>query len=307
MTITVRSNEPMAAAEPPVAVVTEKTSAPEAEKQPEQKEESTESETVETENEEAKAQEDEADSEESEESEGDKPKKKSGFKRRIDKLSARVAERERELEYWKAEALKQKQATEPAKEQVNAPAPQGKPNPDNYDSHAEYVEALTDWKVEQKYLAQKQEEEKNRAMTEQQKAYHAHVERVKSFSEKVEDFDEVIASVDDIPVSVPIQNLIVSSQNGPELMYELAKNKEEFARICKLPILEAVFEIGAIKAKIASKNSEEKNTTKKITAAPAPVVPVGKGKASIVKSIDDPNLSQSEYERLRAEQMKKRA
>ncbi len=302
--ITVRSNEPIAPVE--AVVDSEKQSAPIAEKQPEQNEAEA-SETLEAEQIEAESNDDENDSEESNESEGDKPKKKSGFKRRIDKLNARVAERERELDYWKAEALKQKQSGDPVKEDIKSVQATGKPNPENFDSHADYVEALTDWKVDQKYSAQKQEEEKSKFQTEQQKAVQAYSERAKSFSEKVADYDEVISSVDDIMVPSAIQNLIVQAANGPELAYEMAKDRDNLARICKLPILEAVFEIGSIKARISSKGSEEKIINKKTTAAPAPIVPVGKGKGAIVKSLDDPNLSQSEYERLRLEQIKKRA
>lgn len=303
--ITVRSNEPVAPVE--AVVDSEKPSAPIVEKQPEQNETSEASEPLETEQTEDDSLDDENDSEESNESEGDKPKKKSGFKRRIDKLNARVAERERELDYWKAEALKQKQSTEPAQEQVKSVQATGKPNPENFDSHADYVEALTDWKVDQKYSAQKQDEEKSKFQNEQQKAVQAYSERAKSFSEKVADYDDVLSSVDDIMVPSAIQNLIVQSANGPELAYEMAKDRENLARICKLPILEAVFEIGSIKARISSKGSDDKIINKKPTAAPAPIVPVGKGKGAIVKSLDDPNLSQSEYERLRLEQIKKRA
>jgi len=296
MSIIVRESEPITKTAP-VATSEEVKSAPES--TPEQKQ-ITESETVETEAEETNGSDV---SEENDSEDSDKPKKKSGFKRRIDKLSAKIAERERELEYWKSVATKPSaKADEPQKStQVDL---NEKPNPENFDSHAEYVEALTDWKVNQKYEAKKREEEKSRYQSEYEKTLSAHKERVDKFAKTVGDFEEVLSEVEDIQVSAALNELIVTSENGPELIYELAKNRSELERIASLGPIAAARELGKIEARLSASANKE---IKKTTTAPKPISAIGKGNGATVKSIFDQDLSQSEYERLRREQLKQRA
>ncbi len=305
MTITVRSNDP-APAEPPPSALEAKAS--------EQKY-SVESDPTETEAKEDDQDDSEADgSDEEQEAKDlvdDKPKKKSGIQRRVDKLNARNAASRQEAEYWKQQALKGANDSKADAPKVDKPVVDtaGKPDPDTFETHAEYVEALTDWKLEQRDQAKQETERKTQLKTEQQKAMEAHTTRVKSFAEKNDDFEEVIESVDDVQVSPTIRELIITSDNGPELMYELAKNRAEFERINKLSPLAAARELGKIESRLASSKTDdsESEEPKKLTKAPKPIEPVGKsGKGAVAKSINDPNLSQAEYERLRREQIKRR-
>jgi len=310
MTITVRSNDE-APAEKPVAASTEQEkSAPEA-KASEQNE-SPESETEETE--ESVSDQDESDlegeTEESKDAEKERPKKKGGFQRRIDKLNARYSAVQAEVEHWKSMALKQGAGEPKADKTVETTknvSQEGKPNPDTFDTHSEYVEALTDWKTEQKFKEREQKAEKSKLLSEHEQVLKSHSERVKSFMEKTDNFSEVLESVDDIPVSATVQEIIISSDNGPELMFELAKNRDEYARICKLAPLAAARELGKIESRLSAKSSDEKKPeAKKLTNAPKPIEPIGGSKGKVSKSLDDPNLSQSEYERLRRDQIKRK-
>lgn len=333
MTIVVRSNEkpapeikaPPSGTESQGGPSNDTPSAP-AHETAEQKQESLESETEETEvkkesesesppktddDPEEEAQKDELNEKDEKD---EKPKKKGGFQRRIDKLNARHAQAQAELEYWKEQAIKSAQKTQsPESETLAQKKPLSfssdqKPSPDHFDTHSAYVEALTDWKTEQKLKERDQKAERNRLETEQAKLVSTYVERKNAFSEKTPNFDEVIGEVDDIPVSATVRDMILSSDHGPELAYELAKNRDEYARVCKLPPVSAAREIGKIEARLTSKASADKKTDpKKITHAPKPLNPVGAGgKGSASKSLFDPNLSQAEYERLRMEQIKKR-
>ena len=276
---------------------------PELEANASEQNEVAESDAAETETEEKDdAEESESDEDEgkADDSEKNKPKKKGGFQRRIDKLNFRIAERERELEYWRGKA------TTPAGEKTEKvetkPVVDGKPNPDSFETHAEYIEALTDWKIEQKEKAAKEQDQKTKLQTEQQNLLEAHSERVKSFAKQTKDFDDVIAEVDDVIASAVVQELIVSSDNGPALMYELAKNRAEFERINKLPPLAAARELGRLESKLSE---EKKPEPKKIPKAPKPLEPVGKGSSgSVTKSPE--NMSQSEYEAWRREQMRQK-
>lgn len=240
----------------------------------------------------------------------DKPKKKGGFQRRIDKLNARTRSIEEERDYWRTQALQKKEAGDTKTQSIDKPKTQeGRPNPDSFETHAEYVDALTDWKIETKEATRKADEAKSKLETEQQTLLKTHADRVKLFAQKTEDFHEALDAVDDIPVSATLQETIISSDHGPELMYELAKNRKEYERIAALPPLACARELGKIEARFVTAASSESKTQEpnKITKAPKPIEPVGKNNKGVVhKSIDDPNLSQSEYEQLRREQMKRK-
>jgi len=291
-------------------------SAPEA-KASEQKQAS-ESETGETEEgKEAPAESDEPDSkskeksedEEDEEAESkeaatDKPKKKGGFQRRIDKLNAAKADAQREADYWKREALK-KNATEPAKSEVESKVEKtadGEPKADDFENHSDYVRALAEWIADTKIRERDAKEAKAKLENEHQQKLNTHYAREKAFADKTPDYLEALEEVDNFSSASPaLSQLVVDSENGPELMYALAKNREEFERINSLPPLAAARELGKFEAKLNAKPSEETKPEKKITKAPAPIAPVGSKGGTVEKSIyDAENLSQREYEELRA-------
>lgn len=242
-------------------------------------------------------------------------KRKTGYQRRIDKLNAAKADAQREAEYWKQQAMSKSQKPEVSSQapQSDKPSQQassadGKPDANDFQSYTEYAEALADWKVEQKLAARDQEAEKARLMTEHEKTLNSHADRVKSFREKTADFQEMMENLDDVPKSAALEHIIVSSENGPELLYELAKDPKEAKRIAALPPLALAREIGRIESRLAkeagnapAKVSPEKEP-KRTTKAPAPISPVGAKGGATEKSIFDPNLSQREYEAIRAKQ-----
>lgn len=249
----------------------------------------------------------ENESDELNDSNKDKPRKKGGFQRRIDKLNSRISDKDKEVEYWKAQALKD--ANVDKKVEVESKViSEGKPIADNFDTHAEYVEALTDWKTEQKFKEREQNAEKVNLQNERQKIVAAYNERAKSFAEKNEDYFDVIESVDDIQLPVAFQEIILTSDNSAELTYELAKNREELARIAKLPPLALAREIGRIETRLLKASDSKPIESKKITNAPKPIETIGRGSSGAIrKSINDPEIPFNEYERLRREQMKRRA
>lgn len=232
-------------------------------------------------------------------------KKKGGFQRRIDKLTAKYADKEREAEYWRQEALKgarpNAEAPKPGAQDKNDP---GKPKADDFGTHAEFVEALTDWKTDQKLKERDSKAEKSRIESDQQRIAREYLERSTKFSEKTPDFQDVIEEVDDVPLSPAVRDLFLTSENGPQLAYELAKSRDEFVRVNKLPALAAAREIGKLEARLSRPSSEATPKETKTTKAPNPISPVGgTGGASINKSIyDAASMSQAEYERTRAKQ-----
>ncbi len=275
----------------------------------ESSEETTTDESETSEKLEAKADSEADTDEESEEAETEpkeeaKPKKIGGAQKKINKLVSKLSDREREVEYWKQEALKSaKPRADKEAVETQKPTAEGKPDPNKFDTHEDYVEALADWKVEQKLEARDSKAKEDSLKTDFQRQMKSHVERVNTFAESTPDFHEAIEEIDHIPMSITVQDVILSSEDGPALMYALAKAPEEYARICALPAIAAARELGRFESRLKAETTTQKTKEPKKTKAPAPLKTVNsKGTGGGKKSIYDQHLSQAEYERLRQEQ-----
>lgn len=232
-----------------------------------------------------------------------KPKPKNGFKKKIGKLQS-------ERDFWKEEALKARQAgNQPQQNQQADPQEKPanglvKPDPNKYDSYDKYIEDLTDYKVK---LFRQEDEAKNQ----QRQIQSEHAKRTQTFEEKIsefkktaQDFDEVISEIEDVNGTPALHDAILSSDLGPKLLYELAKNPKELERINSLPPAAVYKEIGKLEAKFEQKSSPA--PVVKTTNAPRPIKPVGANStAASTKSIYDENISQAEYERRRAAEIKR--
>jgi hypothetical protein len=315
MSIVVTSNSSTSEAtasqgNPPQVKPSEKTeskSAPVADQAAEQSK-ATESDTEEKETTDD-SQDDGDESESSDGSADDKPKKKSGSQRRKERAERAEAEVDRLRRMVEEMALKGAGASKP-ESKVETPKANaaGEPEPEDFETHREYVKALTKWEIKQDKEAEQKSAHKAKLETEQKTLQKTHIERVTSFKETAKDFDEVIETVDDIEASAALQDIILSSDNGPELMYELAKNRSEFERINALPPVAAARELGKFEAKL-SPQADSKPEIKTLTKAPKPIAPVGSKGGVVEKSIFDVAAtgSQSEYEAIRRKQMKQRS
>lgn len=242
----------------------------------------------------------------SEESEANKSKKKGGFQKKIDKLTARAKTAEQRALAAEAALLAKQSNTQVDKESSKPETTQtGKPNPDNFDTNAEYIEALTDWKLEQREAKAKAESEKTQAKTEAQKRAETFQSKINEFKKEHADFEDVIDDCE-VDLSRDLQSLILESDLAPQLMYDLASKPEEIERLNKLSDKALIKALGVLEDRL-SKNSESKNKEIKTSKAPSPINPVsGKSASTARKTIYDADLSQSEYEAMRREQMKAR-
>lgn len=266
--------------------------------------ETSEEEAVETEEESEDQAESETDSDDEQKADERKPKKGlKGVEKKIKKLTSKISAKDQEIEFWKSQAMKAGGQKEP--QQIETPKkeadPSDKPKAENFDSHEEYVEALTDWKLEQREKAKEAKAQQEQIKKQHETQIQTFQDKVKSFAEKHDDFQDLMEEVNDIPMSIAVQEGIVSSEFGPELMYELAKNRSEYERICKLAPIAAARELGKIEARLSKAAESETKPEIKVPKAPKPMTPVGaKSGGPVKKTIFDPNISQREYERLRA-------
>jgi hypothetical protein len=235
------------------------------------------------------------------------PKKKSGTQRRIEKLVKQRTQAEQEREYWRQEALKAKAPPVQAQPEVTA-SPAGEPDANDFESATEFYKAHARWAAKEELKAVEESKRQEKLKTEAESKKTTFLGKVDEFKKAHDDFESVIADVDDIQMSPAISQAILESDNGPELMYELAKNVEEYARMCALPPFEAIRALGRFEARLAKPSEETKVTKPKITTkAPPPPRPISTSSANGKKSVYDDDISQADYERMRAEQEKRRA
>lgn len=205
---------------------------------------------------------------------------------RIDELTRKHREAEREAAYWRGRALA-------GTEEGKAAEPPKKPTPDQFDDYGAYVEALTDWKAESK--AKEVLDAREKATADKRTAD----ERVSSFQERQEaarkalpDYDAIVAN-SDVGVAQHLTELLLDSEQGPQLAYHLAKNPDLAERLNAMPERQAAREIGRLEVQLgqatsrtaepsptddAPKNDAQQAATPaarpRTTSAPAPVRPV---------------------------------
>ena len=224
-----------------------------------------------------------------------KPKRTKRDKR-IDKLTREKYELQHQLEIAQLNASQPKAKTEERPSQ-----PGEKPQPSNFEDYEQYVDALTDWKMDQRL--QKEREKEARAYSEraeQERAY-AWQQRQSEARQRYEDYDEVVMS--EVPVSPAMGEAIVASPFGPDMLYWLGQNPKHCAGIAALSPLEAIMELGKLEAHFAAAASDEEPEQEAakspparkpvVSKAPKPISPVTAKGGKAVKNPDE--MTQSEY------------
>lgn len=233
--------------------------------------------------------------------EAKKPAK--GVQKRIDELTrqrederrAREAAEARELRILAA--LERSQGIRPKDAPVEDVDPV-KPLKTAFENPEDYDNAIEEYVVNKAaYIARKEakaqrEEEKKRQETEKvqaqaKAAQEAFQTRVQKAKEKYADFSE-IAENPNIQVSMPMVYAISSYEQGPEIQYYLGKNPAEAERIRNLTTRDPVsgesvpdaarqlVELGKIAYKLENPATAVV-PAKPVSAAPAPIKPIGKG------------------------------
>jgi hypothetical protein len=202
-----------------------------------------------------------------------------------DIVQKRIAKLERKLDKQRIESETRARVLA----EVNQPieTSPSKPIPDNFTTTEDYLEALAEYKADQKFaeLTQKQKD------AERETKYKSEVERqnerkndmIRTGEGKYDDFEEVVAN-NKVEISEPAYLAILETENGADIVYHLAKNPAEADRIAALSPYAQAKEIGKLEDKLSSKPN-------KISNAPTPISPA-KGASSIVKSIEDMSIDE---------------
>lgn len=197
----------------------------------------------------------------------EKRRRAGGWQRKIERL-----ERERQV------LLDQLATNRPGQQPAQG---QDKPK----DAAAQMEEYISNI-VAQRLSAEREQEKHSRAQADFQR-------RTAEVRAKHSDYDEVLENAPNIGLHADTQRALLTSEHGPAIIYELAKNPAELERIASLPPLEAAREIGRLEAR-ASVTPPPTTATKTATRPPAPPTNVS-GSTSSTRSLDE--LSISDYKR----------
>lgn len=169
--------------------------------------------------------------------------------------------------------------------------PSGEPKPEQFKTYEEYLDKLTDYKV-QKRLEAMHEENVQRQQIESQTQYEARIrENLSKAAEKYDDFLEVITD-ESLPVTPVMADALGESEIGGEIAYYLGTHPKEAAEIAKLSNVQQVKAIDRLEAKLKA--------PPKVSDAPPPANVVGKGKAT--QQVDLNSASLDDYMKARRAQ-----
>ena len=235
------------------------------------------------------------------EKEAGKAAERGNLQKRFDELIRENRETreasERRIAELEARIAGKTQPEKPAAKAGDKPRPQEK----DFKTYGEYVEALTDWKVEQARNAdraataeemQKAEEaEKNERTKQSFDAYNAAIAPAQAAHQ---DFKEVLGSPD-LMLPNYIQVALIGKRDlGPELAYQLAKEylaapqdkrgeDTTLGRILALnekgEFSDAMLELGGFVRSLSPQKRSPEPKPKPVSSAPEPIKPVGGGGA----------------------------
>lgn len=222
-----------------------------------------------------------------------------GVQPRIDELTRKRHEAEREAAYWKGVATQGK--VQPSADQPAAPT---KPTPAEFDDYGEFVEALADWKAEEKITKVLSERESKAAEKQQADTRTASwLERQTAARTAMPDYDTVVGG-SDTPIAAHVADAILESEHGPALAYHFAKHPDALERLNGLSPRQADREIGRLEERITTASPGDQSTPTiapvKTSTAPKPASTTSAQGRSITPSLQD--ASMEEYIRQRKAQ-----
>jgi hypothetical protein len=213
-----------------------------------------------------------------------KPKEhKSGWQKRIDKLTARNHMLESKVAEYEAKL-------KPAEEPKTEPKAIGEPKLADFNNNVEeFLKARDAWK---------ENSEKQAVELERRKAtVDGYNEKVSQARGNYEDWDEVVSG-SKIIIPQAAVDAVIELDNGPDVAYYLAQHPEEAEALMDLTPIRTIQVIGKLSDKVAGERAAPPPKAK--VKPPAPLEPVGGSATRSSLRMDE--IPISEYIRIRNKQ-----
>ena len=231
--------------------------------------------------------------------EGKEEDLKDPVEKRIGKLTKKWRTTERERDFERAKRLEAEAELAKLKSQIPSA---DKPKREDFEDEAEFLEALTDWKVESKLKSHTEVVAKKIGEDAEKQAATEIEQELEEISEKgqdkYEDYSTVVFDKDLVLTQGMVETALLTDI-AEDILYYLGKNPDISAAIGEMSALKAAKEIGKIEARLVAekKKPDEKKAdppapAKKLTQTPEPIDPV-RSTGAIDK--DPSQMSAKEY------------
>jgi hypothetical protein len=223
-----------------------------------------------------------------------KPARKGGFQRKIER-------QEREIEDLKRQLAGKDAGRTAADSEPRIPDHPGfakpKPKLEEFDSVEAFTDAITDWKLEKKDFEREQTARQETQRAQAESLVAGWNERKAEAQKAHSDYDETLAEADDVELSPAHQHVLLESEHGPELAYKLAKDREALEKFAGMTPLAAARYLGSLEAELAAERKAPKPEAS-VSQAPKPVRPIAASRSSAA-SLDISKMSIAEYRKAR--------
>lgn len=214
--------------------------------------------------------------------------KKSGAERRIDELTRKRYDAEREAAYWRDLALK---ATPPAQPEPTSAVPaSGPPTLEQFGwDEAKYSAAVIEYAKAEAKAAAMEALREDRQKSQQVTGRAAFEARQAEFAAKVPEYHAKVTDPT-LPISSAMAEVIVESDRGPELALYLANNRDQAEVIARLPPVQAARALGRIEARLESPADVPAPAPKPVPVSKAPPPPprIEATEAAVTPKTTDP-------------------
>jgi hypothetical protein len=196
--------------------------------------------------------------------------------KRIGKLTKKMRTAERERDFEKDENTELKKKLEGMSAEIDKMSSKifeaDKPQKEDFEEEDEFIEALTDWKIDSKLkVSQKETEKIDKEVPKEdlKETYQGLDDAVESGREKYKNFDEIVFN-EDLVISPEVTQIALDTDTPEDIIYFLASDPKESERISKLDPVRAAKEIGKIEVKLEVEKETPKSR-KKLSNAPNPI------------------------------------
>lgn len=226
---------------------------------------------------------------------GEKIDKRTGEGKRIFRLIQRTHDAEDRARRAEARAAALEVAPKPDAKVADTKAADAKADPtrprmEEFTDTAEYIEAVSDWKVQQALASDRAARQTEQNQRELQRQNAVIAEREESFASTHADYRSVVSTVQDEinagcavnhPTAKALAEVMRTHELGPAMAYALGKDPEAHKRLAALPPLAAVVELRQLVQDAPKPKADEKVKEAVRSRAPEPPEEVqGKSSAS---------------------------
>lgn len=225
------------------------------------------------------------------------PEKVDNVQKRIDQLTWKNHELQRQLEAARKPPEKEPEPLKPPTLEEHG-----------FDE-AKYQEAQRAFLKEEARAEAREELKREREREAAAKREQTFKEREESFAKSKPDYRAVVSNPD-LPITKEMAQVIEDSEIGPELAYYLGTNEDKAAAIAKLSPFHQARELGRIEAQLESQKAKPPEKAAPISRAPAPPTKLEAVDSTVAVKPDDPDsdkqMSDAEWVRARNKQLSRK-